>query len=96
VHRDINPENIMIRPDGLVKILDFGIAKLTENKTETSNNAATTIKVETAAGMIIGTAAYMSPEQAQGKEVDARPDYYFSQKGPLLRRFYLNLIVLIE
>jgi eukaryotic-like serine/threonine-protein kinase len=62
VHRDIKPENVMIRPDGLVKVLDFGIAKLTEKRNETDPEAATAIKAKTSAGMIIGTAAYMSPE----------------------------------
>ncbi len=78
VHRDIKPENVMIRPDGVVKILDFGIAKLTEKKAESIDaEAATTIKaVGTSPGMIIGTAAYMSPEQARGKPVDARSDIF--------------------
>jgi serine/threonine-protein kinase len=78
VHRDIKPENIMIRPDGVVKILDFGIAKLTEKKDKSIDaDAATTIKADgTSPGMIIGTASYMSPEQAKGKPVDARSDLF--------------------
>jgi len=76
VHRDIKPENVMIRPDGLVKILDFGIAKLTEKRNETDSEAATAIMVQTSPGMIIGTAAYMSPEQARGKQVDSRSDIF--------------------
>ena len=76
VHRDIKPENVMIRPDGLVKILDFGIAKLTEKLSETDLEAATAIKAQTRPGMIIGTAAYMSPEQARGQTVDARSDIF--------------------
>src|SRR5687768_12277106 len=74
VHRDIKPENVMIRPDGVVKILDFGIAKLTEKFSETDLEAAT--EAHTRAGMIIGTARYMSPEQARGQTVDARSDIF--------------------
>ena len=80
IHRDIKPENTMIRPDGLVKILDFGIAKLSESPaaSKKSNNEpdATTINFATTPGTIIGTAAYMSPEQARGKAVDARSDIF--------------------
>lgn len=78
IHRDIKPENIMIRQDGLVKILDFGIAKLTEPVSiKTDLEAATSIKTGgTRPGMIIGTADYMSPEQARGKSVDPRSDIF--------------------
>ncbi len=77
VHRDIKPENVMIRPDGLVKILDFGIAKLTEKKNESIDaEAATAVQAGTTPGMIIGTANYMSPEQARGKAIDARTDIF--------------------
>ena len=77
VHRDIKPENVMIRPDGFVKILDFGIAKLIEKRNgSVEAEAATAIKAGTQDGLIIGTASYMSPEQARGKDIDARSDIF--------------------
>ncbi len=80
VHRDIKPENVMIRPDGVVKILDFGIAKLSEPAVagglSVNDSKAATMKAYTSPGMIIGTAAYMSPEQARGLAVDARTDVW--------------------
>src|SRR6266536_2973869 len=77
VHRDIKPENIMLRPDGYVKVLDFGIAKLTERQAPMiSTEAATMMKVRTAPGVVLGTVHYMSPEQARGQEVDARTDIW--------------------
>src|SRR5688500_8198337 len=77
VHRDIKPENVMVREDGLVKVLDFGLAKSTESKgAEIDTEAATRAQVNTNPGMIIGTVAYMSPEQARGKPVDARTDVW--------------------
>src|SRR5688572_10977665 len=73
--RDLNPENLMLRPDGLVKVLDFGLAKLTEKPTPpTDSKAATISRQATDPGTVMGTVQYMSPEQARGKEVDARSD----------------------
>jgi serine/threonine protein kinase/Tol biopolymer transport system component len=78
VHRDIKPENVMLRPDGYVKVLDFGIAKLTErrvaNKPDDLHEARTRMQVETSPGMVMGTVHYMSPEQARGLPVDERAD----------------------
>lgn len=73
VHRDVKPENVMMRPDGLVKVLDFGIAKYVETSGVRGSKAALH---KTATGAIIGTAAYMSPEQARGSSVDARTDVW--------------------
>jgi eukaryotic-like serine/threonine-protein kinase len=77
VHRDIKPENIMLRPDGYVKVLDFGIAKLTEQGLASDNRTAqTTAALQTRQGLVLGTAHYMSPEQARGQKVDARSDIW--------------------
>ena len=78
VHRDIKPENIMIRSrDGFVKVLDFGLVKLTEPQgVTTDSEAPTRALVNTDAGTVMGTVAYMSPEQARGKTVDARSDIW--------------------
>src|SRR5213596_3507292 len=77
VHRDIKPENIMLRPDGYVKVLDFGIAKLTEQRLASDDHTVETTGVlQTRPGMVLGTAHYMSPEQARGQKVDARSDIW--------------------
>jgi serine/threonine protein kinase/tetratricopeptide (TPR) repeat protein len=73
VHRDIKPENIMLRHDHVVKVLDFGLAKLAETS---SSTAQTRAYVNTYPGAVLGTAYYMSPEQARGLETDARTDVW--------------------
>ncbi len=77
VHRDIKPENIMLRPDGYAKVLDFGIAKLTEQRLASDDHTGeTTAALQTRQGLVLGTARYMSPEQARGQKVDARSDIW--------------------
>lgn len=77
IHRDIKPENVMVRRDGYVKVLDFGLAKLTEYQGLGSDPEAATVQlVKTDPGKVMGTANYMSPEQTRGLEVDQRTDIW--------------------
>ena len=78
VHRDIKPENVMLRRDGYVKVLDFGLAKLAFTTSDPANSQAETraIELKTTPGVLMGTVAYMSPEQARGFPVDVRTDVW--------------------
>lgn len=77
-HRDLKPENVMIRKDQIVKVLDFGLAKLTltTNEREIDSEAGTKVLVQTEPGLVMGTVSYMSPEQSVGKGVDQRTDIW--------------------
>jgi serine/threonine-protein kinase len=76
VHRDLKPANIKVTPQGVVKVLDFGLAKAAEEPAGNAENSSTLTIPPTRAGLILGTAAYMSPEQARGKPVDKRADIW--------------------
>jgi eukaryotic-like serine/threonine-protein kinase len=76
VHRDLKPANVKIRPDGSVKVLDFGLATATNLKGSSLSNSPTFTAGVTGAGVMLGTAAYMSPEQARGTDVDGRADIW--------------------
>jgi serine/threonine protein kinase len=99
IHRDIKPENIMIRNDGLVKVLDFGLAKL--SPLSAASIETTLPHINTKPGMIVGTVAYMSPEQARGRQIDPRSDIFslgivmfelFTGKRPFEGESQLELI----
>ena len=78
IHRDLKPANVKVRPDGTVKVLDFGLAKTYDaaGRSDQAETATVTSPTQTNQGVILGTAAYMSPEQARGEEVDKRADIW--------------------
>src|SRR5262249_16770999 len=76
IHRDLKPANIKVTPDGVVKVLDFGLAKIVANDSTSSEVMDSPTLAGTREGVILGTAAYMSPEQARGQAVDKRTDIW--------------------
>lgn len=76
IHRDLKPSNIMVADDGRIKVLDFGLAKLTDFAEVGAGEATLTVRPETEDGVILGTTTYMSPEQAEGKKLDGRSDIF--------------------
>ena len=88
IHRDLKPANVKVTDDGVVKVLDFGLAKETVTP-DANSDASPTVTVEglTGKGILLGTAAYMSPEQARGKPVDKRADIWCGRIRDRIRRF---------
>jgi len=104
VHRDIKPENVMVDDDGHVKVLEFGIAKQLARASGVDTEAPTNAQVNTAAGIVLGTSTYMSPEQLRGLELDARTDIWslgvmlyemLAGRAPFGAKTYGDLVVAI-